>query len=82
MDIRIIGGAVIAAGLAMVTPEANAANEVVFNGIKYRCTNTCVVNVNSSGAWKVSDCCGGRVTSVINSTPPPTCDGSGDCFRS
>lgn len=79
MYVRAITGAVIAAGLAVATPEASAANEVVFNGIKYRCTNTCVVNVSPSGTWKVTDCCGGRVTSIINPTRPPTCDSPFDC---
>ena len=79
MDKQYIGGVVLAAGLAMATGEARAESDTVFNGVKYRCTNTCVVNVDASGTWRVADCCGGRVKTVFGTTRPPQCNGPFDC---
>lgn len=79
MDKHSIGRLVIAAGLALAASEAKAESETVFNGVKYRCTNTCVVNVDTSGGWRVTDCCGGRVKTVFSTTRPPQCNGPFDC---
>lgn len=79
MDTRSIGGVVLAASLALAANEAKAESETVFNGVTYRCTNTCVVNVDTSGGWKVTDCCGGRVKTMFGTTRPPECNTQFDC---
>jgi len=74
MEYRTASGLVVAAAISIAAGDAKAASETVFNGVRYRCTNTCVVNVDTSGNWAVTDCCGGRVNTVINPTRPPDCN--------
>jgi len=79
MDKRHLGSVVLAAGLAMTASEAHAESETIFNGVRYRCTNSCVVTVGTAGNWRVTDCCGGRVKTVFQTTRPPDCNGPFDC---
>ncbi len=79
MDKNSIGGVVLAAGLAVASGEARAESDTIFNGVRYRCTNSCVVNVDTSGHWRVTDCCGGRVKTIYQTTRPPDCNGPFDC---
>jgi hypothetical protein len=37
------------------------ADAVIFNGVTYTCTNTCVITVKPDGTWGVVDSLGGRV---------------------
>lgn len=65
MDKYLLGSVVFVVGLVLVIGEVNVESEMIFNGVRYCCINSCVVNVDFVGVWKVMDCCGGCVRIVF-----------------
>jgi len=41
-----------------------AADTVIFNGIEYTCTNTCVITCTTA-TCAIEDCCGGRIHAIV-----------------
>lgn len=50
--------------LIAISAVAYAAGSVTVNGIRYTCSNECIVNVTENG-YAIEDCCGGIVRFVL-----------------
>ena len=66
----IVGPMLVGGFIAAAATAAIAGDSVILNGRKYTFTNTCSVTTTSTG-YRVTDCCGGRVSMTIEPTLPP-----------
>ncbi|MDY4339398.1 MULTISPECIES: hypothetical protein [Xanthomonas] len=45
--------------------SASASSSVTIGGTTTTCENSCVVTLTGNGGYSITDCCGGRIETVI-----------------